>query len=447
MAEPSNLRGLAAKITDLTETFAKFLEHNSIPEATLAADSPTSYTGLTAESFMVRQAIFDAAMDLIYLTQGPSESIFNYAHTSMPDAATLNILNHFDFWTAVPIDGSASYDDLAGHTNLPSDVCRRIVEHGTTLRLFAPVEAGKANTRIRHTSRSAALAKNPGLRALVSTLLDDAGPPMTVMPEALRRYSVGKPALTQSMDETAFALFHRSGIFGKYANSWELLENDGQGERKGWRQRNFVEFMRYLKDIFHLENVMLDCHDWEAAGNISVVDVGGSAGHDAVVLAQRFPQLTLTVQDLAEVKPVFDANVPDELKARVSFQEHSFFDVQPLQADVYLLKMILHDWPDAEAIKILRNLAVAMKPGSRLLIIDYVGKQPDAADSSEPLPRSIEAMGTATDVRMMALFNARERPIDEWKHVFAAADPRFDVVRTKADPMAFMVVIELVLRQ
>ncbi|KAL3959287.1 sterigmatocystin 8-O-methyltransferase [Purpureocillium lilacinum] len=460
MAQPKEaptLNVLAAKISDLTAKFSTFLKDNEIPEPTFAADSPTSYTGLTAESFMLRQALFDSLMDLIYLTQGPSESIFNYVHTSMPDAATLNILNHFDFWAAVPLDGSASYDDIAAHTALPVEVVRRVIDHGTTLRFFTTVTATAPNggadpeTRIQHTSRSAALAKNSGLRALVSTLLDDAGPPMTLVPQALREYSLGKGQLTTDMNETAFALFHRSGVFGRYATSWELLENDGEGERKGWRQRNFVEFMRYLKDIFQLEKVMLECYDWKAAGKISVVDIGGSGGHDAVVLAENFPDLNITVQDLGEVKPAFEANVPDELKCRVQFQEHTFFNPQPLQADVYLLKLILHDWPEAESIKILRGLVPAMRPGSKVLFIDYVGKQEGSKDGKSEdvvaLPRSIKAMGTATDIRMMALFNARERAVDEWKGVFAAADPRFEVTRVKADPLSFMVVMEVVWRE
>lgn len=97
MAQPKEaptLNVLAAKISDLTAKFSTFLKDNEIPEPTFAADSPTSYTGLTAESFMLRQALFDSLMDLIYLTQGPSESIFNYVHTvgsqRTPFAASMN---------------------------------------------------------------------------------------------------------------------------------------------------------------------------------------------------------------------------------------------------------------------------------------------------------------------------------------------------------------------
>jgi hypothetical protein len=187
----------------------------------------------------------------------------------MPDTAALNILNHFDFWSAVPLEGSASYDEIAKHTNLPKEVVQRVLEHGTTLHLFT--KAGPE--RVKHTCRSAALVKSSGLRALVSTVLDDAGPPMTVINEALERYSAGKPELTRDMNETSFALFHKGGTFGNYKTSWDLLENDGEGENKGWRQRNFVEFMRYIKEIFRLEDVIKGAYDWKAAGKASVVDV------------------------------------------------------------------------------------------------------------------------------------------------------------------------------
>jgi hypothetical protein len=107
----------------------------------------------------------------------------------------------------------------------------------------------------------------------VSTVLDDAGAPMMLMPEALERFSSGKDELSTDMSETAFALLHKEETFGKFGNSWEYIENDGEGQKKGWRQRNFVKFMNYIKEIFQLEKTMLEVFDWEKAGNARVVDV------------------------------------------------------------------------------------------------------------------------------------------------------------------------------
>ncbi|XXH05072.1 hypothetical protein Hte_011496 [Hypoxylon texense] len=438
------LASLAAKITELSETFTKYLKENKVPQPSFAADSPTSYSNLSAESFMIRQSLLDALTDMWYLTQGPSESIFNYVHCCMPDAAALNILNYFDFWSAVPLQGSASYAEIAKHVSLPEEVVQRVLAHAVTLRIFEETEPGKSSTRIRHNSRSAALARSSGLKALVATILDDAGAPMMVMNEALSRFSRGKPALTQDMNETSFALFHSGGQFGKHGNSWDLLENDGAGEKQGWRQRNFVEFMRYIKEIFHLEGVVLDAHDWKTAGKVKVVDVGGSAGHDAIVLARNFPELTITVQDLPKVKPVFEANLPEDVKDRVSFVEHDFFQPQPVQADIYIFKMILHDWPDHEAAKILRALIPALKPSARVILFEYIGNQGET--EGPPLPRSIQQMGTATDLRLMALFNGKERPVEAWAKIFRDADERFEMADVKANPQNFFAVIEAVWR-
>ncbi|KAI0179996.1 sterigmatocystin 8-O-methyltransferase [Hypoxylon sp. FL1284] len=438
------LNSLAAKITELSETFTQYLKENNVPQPSFAVNSPTSYSNLSADSFMIRQPLLDALTDMWYLTQGPSESIFNYVHCCMPDAAALNILNHFDFWSSVPLEDSASYAEIAQHVSLPEDVVRRVLAHAVTLRIFEQTEPGKSSSRIRHNSRSAALARSSGLKALVSTILDDAGAPMMVMNEALSRYSRGKPALTQDMNETSFALFHSGGQFGKHGNSWDLLENDGVGDKQGWRQRNFVEFMRYVKEIFHLEGVVLDAHDWKSAGKATVVDIGGSAGHDAVVLARNFPELTITVQDLPKVKPVFEAGLPEDVKDRVSFVEHDFFQPQPVQADIYIFKMILHDWPDHEAAKILRALIPALKPGARVILFEYIGNQGET--EGPPLPRSIQQMGTATDLRLMALFNGKERPVDAWAKIFKDADERFEMANIKANPQTFFAVIKAVWR-
>ena len=109
-----------------------------------------------------------------------------------------------------------------------------------------------------------------------------------------------------------------------------------------------------------------------------------------------------------------------------------------MAADIYIIKLILHDWPDNEATQLLRSLVPALKPGARVVVIEYIGNR----GSTEILPRSIRNMGTATDLRIMALFNARERPVEAWKEVFRAADERFEVRRVKADPAAFFAVVE-----
>ncbi|KAK8044010.1 O-methyltransferase family protein [Apiospora rasikravindrae] len=457
-SEHPTLESLAAQITEFSGQLSKQMKENNVPPVSFAADSPASYSNLTGEMFMVRQKLLDSLNDMWWLAQGPSESIFNYCHSAIPDATVLNTLNSFGFWGAVPLTGSTTYADIAHEVKLPQAVVYRLLQHAMTLRIFVeePGQDGNA-PRVKHTSRSAALARQPGLRALVSTVMDDAGAPLMVLPEALRRFSSGKPDLTQKTDETAFALFHKGGQFGgQFETSWDYLENDGEGDKKGWRQRNFVQFMSYLKDIFLLEDKVLAAYDWASAGKASVVDIGGSAGHDSFVLAQKFPDLTITVQDLPQVQSSFEANRPAAVADRVSFSAHSFFEPQPVQADIYLIKLILHDWPDAECLKILRGLIPALRPGAKVIILEYLGnvkeegeggesKKGDSdSQQEEAIPRSMKQYGTATDVRVMALFNAKERPVSKWKSLVEEVDPRFQIEKVEAKPEAFFTLIEAV---
>lgn len=93
MAETQpTLNSLAAKISELSETFTKYLKENNIPAPTFAADSPVNYSGLSHEMFMTRQVLLDAVSDLWLLAQGPSESIFNYAHCVR--TATITVSSH-----------------------------------------------------------------------------------------------------------------------------------------------------------------------------------------------------------------------------------------------------------------------------------------------------------------------------------------------------------------
>ena len=111
-------------------------------------------------------------------------------------------------------------------------------------------------------------------------------------------------------------------------------------------------------------------YDWNSLGNALVVDVGGSQGPIALSLAKEFPSLKFVVQDLAATIEGADALLPAELGGRVDFMAHDFFTPQPVQADVYILRWIFHNWSDKYSVKILQALRPALKPGARILVHD-----------------------------------------------------------------------------
>lgn len=119
---------------------------------------------------------------------------------------------------------------------------------------------------------------------------------------------------------------------------------------------------------------------WEALGKGVVVDVGGSHGSVSIAIAHNFPSLHCIVQDRAEIVAFGRHKLPPDLVNRVSFMEHDFFTEQPVKnADVYHFRWILHDWSDKYAIRILKALIPALKPGAKIVVCEHVLPEPGAA--------------------------------------------------------------------
>jgi len=112
---------------------------------------------------------------------------------------------------------------------------------------------------------------------------------------------------------------------------------------------------------------------------------------------------------------------------RYAFTAGSFFERVPSGADVYLLKQVLHDWDDERATQILRNCRVAMKTGSRLLIIELVIEDSTAG-----------AMAALSDLEMLALTGGRERTSDQYRALLESAGLRLARIRRTYSPFTIV---------
>ncbi|KAJ7595702.1 O-methyltransferase [Mycena floridula] len=119
-----------------------------------------------------------------------------------------------------------------------------------------------------------------------------------------------------------------------------------------------------------------------------VVDVGGGIGSTSMLLASAFSLegsadqdclgLKFIIQDRGVVvdmgEKAWKAKCPELLESGIAkFQVHDFFTPQPIKnAAVFLLRVILHDWPDAYAQRILLRLREAATEDTKLLLADFV---------------------------------------------------------------------------
>lgn len=115
----------------------------------------------------------------------------------------------------------------------------------------------------------------------------------------------------------------------------------------------------------------------ELPPNSTVVDLGGSRGHVSIHLSRKFSQLCFVVQDLPEVVKGAADSLPEDVQGRIEFLAHDMFTNQPTQgADVYLLRYVLHDWPDKYCIDVLRKLIPSLKAGAKVVIQDHLLPEP-----------------------------------------------------------------------
>ena len=134
----------------------------------------------------------------------------------------------------------------------------------------------------------------------------------------------------------------------------------------------------------------------------TVVDVGGGRGGLLRHLLTELPGLTGVLHDRPGTVAgnLLNGAVPQE---RWRAEGGDFFTSVPEGGDLYVLKSILHDWPDEDCLRILRTVRRAAAPGTRLLVVDAV--LPDDG-SAHP--------AVALDIVMLMILRGRERTAGEF---------------------------------
>ena len=103
-----------------------------------------------------------------------------------------------------------------------------------------------------------------------------------------------------------------------------------------------------------------------------IVDVGGGIGRVLMSIQEEVPR-GFGAQMVLQDRPDVLASIDQKAIPNITKMEHDFFTPQPVKnAHLYLLRRILHDFYDPTCIEIVKNIASAMGPTSRLLIGDFV---------------------------------------------------------------------------
>jgi orsellinic acid C2-O-methyltransferase len=162
-----------------------------------------------------------------------------------------------------------------------------------------------------------------------------------------------------------------------------------------------------------------------------VLDVGGGFGGALAALLERFAHLSGDVLDLDHAQQGAEAFLARcGVANRAGFVAGDFFRSVPSGYDGYLLKFILHDWDDAQAVAILKSCRAAAGPGARLIVLErLVPEHP----GDRPAHRAV----MQADMTMMA-WGGQERTELEYRELFEQAG--FQLSRVVPTASAFTVI-------
>lgn len=157
-----------------------------------------------------------------------------------------------------------------------------------------------------------------------------------------------------------------------------------------------------------------------------VVDVGG--GHGAVLstILRSAPDAHGVLYDLPKVvgnaRPLLEAA---GVAQRCTIEGGSFMESVPGGGDVYVMKNIIHDWSDDDALRILCNIRTAIADGGKLILLEMVLPQ-----------RASSFIGHMLDLEMLLMLHGRERTRAQYYDLLDRAGLRLTRVIPTVSPMS-----------
>ncbi len=148
-------------------------------------------------------------------------------------------------------------------------------------------------------------------------------------------------------------------------------------------------------------HALADRCDLNAVGTIA--DIGGGRGTLLRALLERAPNLRGILFDLEHVVAAA-RDLPDRCQTVAG----DFFESVPSGADVYVLKHILHNWGDDDALRILSSCKAAVPASGRVWVVEAV-----------VLPGNRRGLPRLLDLEMLVLTpQGRERTQPQLRRLF-----------------------------
>jgi O-methyltransferase domain/Dimerisation domain len=195
-------------------------------------------------------------------------------------------------------------------------------------------------------------------------------------------------------------------------NWWEFLKRNPE------KHAIFGEAMRSYTAA--VTPTVTAAYDWSRFPVIA--DIGGGIGTQLVDILNAYPICSGILLDQTDV-------IAQAIRhERVERVVGSFFERVPAGTDAYILRSVIHDWADSQAIMILKTIRLGAKPGSRVIIIEQlINETPDYA------------LNKWLDLLMLVVSGGQERTTEEYRQLLNAAKLDVEAVVSTAGPFSLIV--------
>jgi demethylsterigmatocystin 6-O-methyltransferase len=362
----------------------------------------------------VRKRILQAATRIVPEISKPEDTAQRIVYTSLEVMAARIGNNLGLFHKLIESKNPLTTKDIAESKGVETPVVERLLKFIASMGMIKEVDV---NTWGPSTFTEHMII--PGIEQGVNHNFDNLGSAFLAGPSYLERTKYRTP---QDIKDSAFS--QARGI-DKNIFQWFSENPEAMAKFNLWMTVQRYGGRLWL-DHFPFEKVV--CEGGEITEDtVLFVDLGGNIGHQCEALKNKLPNLKgrVILQDQSHV-----------LENALSIQgvekvPIDFFQEQPVKgARAYYMRNILHDWPDAECIKILQNIKAAMAPESKLLIDEMVIPMKGA-------PR----IAMQTDMVMLLACTAEERSEGRWKELLSAAGFKIDEIYTYQEEISNSIIV------
>ena len=306
-------------------------------------------------------------------------------------AAKLNLPAHL-------LDGPQCAEDVAGRVGADATSLYRFMRALTSLGILTDAGAGRF-----------------GLTALGRLLAPDE-------PDSLGGLAIlygdewlwkayGRMLHSVRTGQTAFAEVHGTSLF-------EFLDTHPDAA---------AQFQAAMNDYSRLEaSAIIDAYAFPEGA--TVVDVGGGHGTLLAALLTAHASMTGVLFDQpAVVENAGQIFADARVSSRATVVGGDFFSELPSRGDLYLLKSVLHNWPDDDAGRILRCCRRAMSPRARLLIAERVVPMGNGPSEAKLF-----------DINMLVILGGKERTEDEYRDLLGRSGFSLGKVIATKSPLSLI---------